>query len=77
MRLTEEIAKSCDELQSLLPTFTDIKELRAIEDKMPAVVRELEVYKRQILKVFVVELIAVAVAFVNLFLAVEMCIRDR
>lgn len=34
MRLTEEIAKSCDELQSLLPTFTDINELRAIEDKI-------------------------------------------
>lgn len=34
MRLTEEIAKSCDELQSLLPTFTDIKELRAVEDKI-------------------------------------------
>lgn len=34
MRLTEEIAKSCDELQSLLSTFTDIKELRAVEDKI-------------------------------------------
>ncbi|HBV80744.1 MAG TPA: hypothetical protein DEF33_07250 [Clostridiales bacterium] len=33
-RLTEEIAKSCDELQSLLSTFTDIKELRAVEDKI-------------------------------------------
>ena len=33
-RLTEEIAKSYDELQSLLSTFTDIKELRAVEDKI-------------------------------------------
>mgnify|MGYP002518813741 CR=1 FL=1 len=33
-RLTEEIAKSCDELQSLLSTFTDINELCAVENKI-------------------------------------------